>query len=204
MIKAAIEYLIKAINNDFDIPGVSQEPQVVPGNIAFVDAYQDTSSATLSDKLIVSVVNITQERTFRNLSYRKASVDDNGVAVVEEKPHEIWLNIYILFGANRTAYMDSLSSISKIIGFFQRHYVFTPEYLQELVGDEFNVDLPGIQKLIFDLYSMNFDELNQLWGILGGKYIPSVMYQMRMLVIQEGEATMQKPIEAIGAEPNGK
>jgi hypothetical protein len=43
----------------------------------------------------------------------------------------------------------------------------------------------NLNKLIFDLYSTRFEELNQLWSMMGGKYIPSVIYKMRMAVIQD-------------------
>ena len=36
-------------------------------------------------------------------------------------------------------------------------------------------------KLIFDLYSPTLEEVNHLWGTLGGKQYPFVLYVMRML-----------------------
>ena len=36
-------------------------------------------------------------------------------------------------------------------------------------------------KLIFDLYSPSLEETNHLWGTLGGKQYPFVLYVMRML-----------------------
>ncbi len=31
---------------------------------------------------------------------------------------------------------------------------------------------------------MNFEELNNLWGVLGGAYFPSVVYKVRMVKVQ--------------------
>ena len=39
-------------------------------------------------------------------------------------------------------------------------------------------------KLIFDLYSPTLEEVNHLWGTLGGKQYPSVLYKLRMLELQ--------------------
>jgi hypothetical protein len=41
----------------------------------------------------------------------------------------------------------------------------------------------GIEKLILEMNSLNFDQLNQLWSIIGGKYQPSVVYRMRMVTV---------------------
>lgn len=36
-------------------------------------------------------------------------------------------------------------------------------------------------KLIFDLYSPSMEEVNHLWGTLGGRQYPFALYVMRML-----------------------
>jgi len=205
MIQKAIKYIVAAINQHLEDPEVMNEPQVVPGNIAYIDAYQDNSFNQTNNKLIVSVVNIAQESSLRNIPYRKSVANEEGIPRIEEKAPEIWLNVYVLFGANLADYEIALKAISDIIGFFQRKHVFTPEELGDLAGDQLeqSIDLPRINRLIFDLYSMGFDELNQLWGMMGGKYIPSVVYKMRMAVIQEADAIDSRPIEAIGAPTNG-
>jgi hypothetical protein len=38
---------------------------------------------------------------------------------------------------------------------------------------------------------MNFEQLNHLWGILGGKYLPSVLYKIRRVTVDE-EATISE------------
>jgi len=221
MIGDILNYMIIALNKEFDDPNIEVDPEVVPGNIAFIDAYQETAANTTNNKLIVSVVNISQESSLRNLPYRTKSTivnnpqekgqnnspgtkcADNGpeCQVIVERSPEIWMNVFILFGANKSAYIDSLNYISRVIGFFQKHHVFTPSMLNDMVGGAVTVKLPGVEKLIFDLSSLSFEELNQLWGILGGKYIPSVLYKMRMAVIQEAVAATSTPIQEIGAEP---
>ena len=34
-----------------------------------------------------------------------------------------------------------------------------------------------------------FEQQNYLWGMVGGKYLPSVLYKFRLLVIQENTPT---------------
>jgi hypothetical protein len=52
---------------------------------------------------------------------------------------------------------------------------------------------PGIIKLIVELYTLNFEQQNHLWGFLGAKYMPSVMYKARLLSIQEAHAADDQP-----------
>jgi hypothetical protein len=80
-----------------------------------------------------------------------------------------------------------------VISFFQRNPIFTQTEIPTLPNF-------GLDKILFDLHSTGFEELNQLWGIMGGKYIPSVIYKMRLAYIdsiEEGmEITLVKSIEA--------
>ena len=41
-----------------------------------------------------------------------------------------------------------------------------------------------LEKLTFEMVNMNFEELNNLWGVLGGAYFPSIVYKVRMVKVQ--------------------
>lgn len=193
MINDALHIIVGLIN---DYIGVIPD-EVSLGNISLIDAYQDTSATELSEKVIASVVNIEQESTLRNLPYRKTVTGDDGMPKGVQQSPKIYLNIYVLFGANKSPanYDTALRRISQIIGFFQRNHTFTPENTPPLAPT-------GIHKLIFDLYSTSFEELNHLWSVNGGKYIPSVLYKMRMIAIQDAEAIDSGIIKSLGTTPN--
>ena len=38
------------------------------------------------------------------------------------------------------------------------------------------------------MYTLNFEQINHLWSILGAKYLPSVLYKVRQLTIEEDTA----------------
>lgn len=174
MIDNALDTIVDLLNTYIGTP----DPEVILGNISLIDAYQDVSSQSLSDKVIASVVNIEQESSLRNLPFRHTATGINGLPTGLERQPEIYFNVYVLFGSNKRNYQTALQRISQVIAFFQRQFVFTPVDTPALGG--FN-----IEKLIFDLYTTSFEELNQLWSVMGGKYIPSVVYKMRMVVIQD-------------------
>jgi hypothetical protein len=35
------------------------------------------------------------------------------------------------------------------------------------------------------MVSLNAEQINHLWAVLGGKYFPSVLYKVRMLTIED-------------------
>ena len=109
---------------------------------------------------------------------------------------ELKLNLYILLVANFALYKTGLEFLSGAIGFFQSKNVFTHDN---------TVDLdPAIQKLIVEMHTLSFEQQNHLWGSLGAKYLPSIMYKVRLLSIQEGHAKDEQPaVRAIRISERG-
>ena len=81
-----------------------------------------------------------------------------------------------------------MATPTRAILFFQYRNVFTPENVDPsslTANAPVNVlDRLDEFKLIFNLTSPTFEEVNHLWGTLGGKQFPSVLYSMRMLEMQ--------------------
>ena len=44
----------------------------------------------------------------------------------------------------------------------------------------------GIERLSIDMESLSVDGVSQLWGVLGGRYLPSVVYRIRTVAIDSG------------------
>ncbi|HSI75114.1 MAG TPA: DUF4255 domain-containing protein [Lunatimonas sp.] len=156
------------------------EPDVVLGNLSMLDTYQEGVGDSFADRVVVSIINIQQESTLRNTPANRQIFNNAGLPNGVARNPGIYLNVYLIIGANKDQYAIGLQRISQVLTFFQRHSIFTIADIPNL--SEFNLD-----RIIFDLYSTSFEELNQLWGIMGGKYIPSVVYKMRMLYIDNVE-----------------
>ena len=133
----------------------------------------------------ITLVNIEEDRISKRPenSVRK----DNSTLYKNPK---IYLNLYVLFAVNLSIYPESLKRLSLIIQFFQYQSVFTPADSPTLPA--------GVDKLIMDLTTLSFQDMNNLWGILGSKYLPSVMYKLRLITISEefvqGEAPLIRQI----------
>jgi hypothetical protein len=156
------------------------------GNIALVDAYNDSSIHSLSNTVVVSAVNFEEEKTFKNLPRTVVRTGPTGVPVALEVKPPIFFNLYLLFSANLSSYRDSLKAVLAITDFFRNENVFnfTHEDGQEI-------------RLIFDLYAMGLQDLNNLWGFLGGKSMPSILYKVRLVEIPQTVEFGGNLVEAI-------
>ena len=51
----------------------------------------------------------------------------------------------------------------------------------------------GLNKLIMEVYSMPIEQQNYLWGALGAKYLPSVLYRLRLVVMNDERVHENQP-----------
>jgi hypothetical protein len=145
-----------------------------------------------SNVIGLTLVNVEEERVLK--SQTTAVVDEAGR--VSHLNPEIKLNLYMLVTANFTNYPTALEHLSAVIRFFQAKSVFTSKN-SPLLPD-------AISKLMAELYTLSLEQQNHLWGALGSKYMPSVLYRLRLLAIQEGlKSDDQMPTMVINFESKG-
>lgn len=185
MIAHALHILLKELNAHFQT-GYTNSPvnideKVELGNIASGVGTQ-TGNVT-PDRIILTIVNYKEEKTLKNLpNYVRNDVTLR--ATYENPP--VFLNFLVLMTATHHIYQHALIDLSKVIRFFQSQNVFTPDTvapasLQHSVTDLDPMDHLESFKLILDLYSPSLEEVNHLWGTLGGKQYPFVLYMVRLL-----------------------
>lgn len=175
MIEKTLLFLRDQINNYLKLKlDITEEKAVINNTIS-------QSGELNAAELCLSLVNVEEEKIHKTQSPYK--IEDNG-AVNLINP-EIKLNLYILFTANfgTNNYGEALRFLSHIISFFQGRQVFTPQNAPTL--DE------HIEKLIIELVTLSFEQQNHLWGCIGAKYIPSVLYKVRLLSIMD-DVTLQE------------
>lgn len=138
---------------------------------------QDGTIAHLPDSsILLTLVNVEEEKIFKQQI--PLFQEQNG-AVTKANP-EIYLDLFVLVTSNFSDYNESLKFLSYVIGFFQSKNVFVPSSSPLLNS--------GINKLVAELYTLNFEQQNHLWGTLGAKYMPSVLYKIKIISIQENIA----------------
>jgi Pvc16 N-terminal domain len=153
--------------------GTNSDPPIVRGNVSKLSGSDDSSPTNpLLNKVIISLVNIEEDRISRSPDnvYR---LEDRYVV----KNPKVHLNLYYLFTINQSDYDTSIKWMALVLQFFQHRNVFNTTN-SPLLPEK-------IEKLIFDLFSLNFEQINHLWGTMGGKYYPSVLYKVRMVTVED-------------------
>lgn len=133
------------------------------------------------NKIVLTLINIKEETAIRNTpGYRIV-----GQSSVKINP-SLHLNLFVLLSANFSTYQEGLKFISAGISFFQGNTVFKKSDFADLNA--------AIDPLIVELDSTSYQDWSYLWGMLGGKYLPSVIYKIRMLTIQESKPSPEIPL----------
>lgn len=181
MISHALTIVANEMNRHLEQVYQTVQPVAMLGNLAEGVA-NDGNGPTPRERLIFSVVNIKEEKSLKNVACQTR--DDSQSKILYQNP-PVYLNLLILLAATHKDYSDGLLMLSRAISFFQYRHVFTPD---SVAPDSLQTKAPNNPldqltefKLIFDLYSPNLEEVNHLWGTLGGKQYPFVMYMLRML-----------------------
>lgn len=173
MINAAINQLAFELNESLQKTFSLDENIVVVSNTVEHDGSLPLQA---NNKVALSLINIERE------TYTQKGGGFGGSfsrSVVGQEP--VYLNLYVMvsicFGGNN--YLESMKFLSAAIGFFQRRPVFDHTNTPDL--DD------RIDRLALDIENLTIQDLSNLWGVLGGKYYPSVLYRVRMIAIDPGD-----------------
>lgn len=161
---------------------LSESNLLVLENIAKME---DTDITTMNDKVVLSLINLEEEISMKNLPNVNFK---NGSYEYKNKP--VNLNLYVLFSANRSVYTKSITALSAIIEFFQDKKVFNQS------NTPLNPTITALDdvkefKFVVELYTPTFEQLNYVWGTLGGKSVPNVMYKVSIVKV-EGTSLVKK------------
>jgi len=138
-------------------------------------------AAQAAGKLSVFVVNIERD-TLPLAPARTGSGTRVALA-----PAPVCLNLMVMFAAHFTGanYPEALKLISATVAFFQSRPLFDHHNTPDLD--------PRIDRLALDIENLGFGDLGNVWGMLGGRYVPSVLYKMRMVSIDAAQVSAEVP-----------
>jgi hypothetical protein len=180
MIEAALRLVASELDQSLRRRAFAGEGLVVLSNLT------DFGGAAVPDtagKVAAFLVNIERE-VFPTRTLRTVDAGRDRLGLVQPPVH---LNLFVMFAANfsGSTYNEALKLIGATIAFFQSRPVFTP-------ANSPGMD-PGIDQLSLEIENLNTTDLSNIWGILGGRYVPSVLYRMRMITIDSGALETQPP-----------
>jgi hypothetical protein len=173
-----INELKKHLEDVYNIP--QSESAVIPGNIG-VGFESGGSTCFSGDKIVFTLVNIREEKAIKNLP--ENARHNAKMSIAHENP-PIFLNYQILITATHADYTQALIMLERVIRFFQSKCLFTHDNVTPssmlINAPANNHDRLESFKLIFELCSLTLEEVNHLWGPLGSKQYPFVLYYLRI------------------------
>ena len=157
-----------------------------------IGMFETSNGDTLTNNIILTLVNIEEESTLKNQPPLKRPI--GLTAVYENAP--VYLNLYVLFTCNYSGndYRLALRRLAYIIQFLQSKTSFSTSSsagagVADLENDE-TVNL----RFTLELYTLTFEQINHLWGSLGGRQMPFAMYKLRLVAITEKAQVREAPL----------
>ena len=179
MLKICIDILINELNSFMKLRIAAKENIVTYANLAI--SFQENKKNSGS-KLLISVADIVNE----DLESRAEEYIPQGGGYIV-KPPPIKLSLYLLIAVSKNTVMEleGLSYLSQVVAFFQSKNYFdahnTPA-LQEA----------GLDNLLVELEKLEYMETQALWRKLGIHYVPSLLYKVSTIPIEDTNVVTNK------------
>lgn len=180
LIYAAIFHITQQLNQHLKRTFDLTEDSVVISNIVEQDG---TVAASAANKLVASLINIEKDTTPSHFQSKPRTA--GRLSEISSPP--VHINLYVLFAGNFNGknYGEALKFLSNTIDYFQRNPFFTQSNSPELD--------PRIAKLTLDIENLNIKDLSSLWSVLSGKYLPSILYKIRMVTFDARDISSRIP-----------
>lgn len=127
------------------------------------------------DSVRMVLFQIDEERSTREQLPERTLIGGREVAL----PPALKLNLVLLLAGRFQQYDQALRSLSLLLAFFHARPLFTPANSPAMPA--------GFERMAMDLLSYGPEQMNQVWACLGAKHLPSVVYRLRMVVLQDVE-----------------
>ena len=181
MIESAISVLASQLNEFLKVNASVRQDFVRVSNLV---EQSGTVVPDNANKIAVFLVNVAKE----TMPWRAPAGPSLGASRYIDSNIPLHMTLSVMFAANFSGrlYPDALRHLSNTISFFQRRPIF----------DHFNTpELDGrIDRLILEIENLGITELSNLWGIISGKYVPSILYRVRMVTFDPDAVISQTPV----------
>jgi hypothetical protein len=186
MLDVALNFLTAELNSYLVARGARTGTDEI-GKVEVGRIVDDAGKWAIKDDHVgAALIHIEEERVLRG--QLPETIVSNGKHIVLEP--KLKLNLHVLFAAKFQKYDEGLRSLSLVLTFFQSHPTFTPDAHPGLDA--------RIERLTVELLSLSYEQLNQVWAFLGAKHLPSAIYKVRMVALQDSApATVQEPLSEI-------
>jgi hypothetical protein len=178
-----IEETLRLVSTELD-QSLRRRFPGAPSLVALTNLVDPTGAPVLeaADRVAMFLVNVEREI----IPARAPRYVDTGPGPIGIIRPPVHLNLMVMFAASPSGvtYAEALKQIEGVISFFQARPLFTAANLPDLD--------PAVEQLSVEIENLSITELSNLWGILGGRYMPSVLYRFRMLTIDAEQLEVRR------------
>ena len=185
MIHTALEFLQGSLNSYLSLK-IPEGPEN-GGSTRVEFPKLDNDPMTLKTGAVnVLLTNLTQET---NLMPAEPFVQVSADGIKNKVSPPLSLFLGLLFVSKFSNYLDALSHLSYTLQFFQSNPLFTRDNFPALPAE--------FDKLNIEFKSLTDAQKNETWSSLRLAYLPSVAYNLKMLVYQTDLPSMSSSIKSI-------
>ena len=186
MLDVALNFLTAELNSYLVARGARKATDEI-GKVEVGKLVDDAGKWAIKDDHIgAALIHIEEDRVMK--SHLPEAVVSGGKHVVLEP--RLKLNLHVLFAAKFQRYEEGLRLLSLVLTYFQAHSIFAPDTYPGLDS--------RIERLTVELQSLSYEQINQVWAFIGGKQLPSAIYKVRMIALQDTEPrAVQPPVSEI-------
>lgn len=171
MIDKAMTFIVGELNNVLLARFQSNENLAILSSVSNPDG---TLPAGIENKIVITLINIEREPAANSGTWPARALGEKLGRVNPPLSLNLLLMVTASFASN---YSEALRFLGSVMGFFQGKPSFNAQNSSSFPAET--------EKLSMELVNLSVHEINNVWAILGAKYMPSVVYKMRMLVLQE-------------------
>ena len=189
MISSALTHITGHLNEFLKRGLGSSEDLVILSNLVEQDG---TVASHVNNRLVVFLVNVEKDS-----SVQRPGRDVRGASTTVVTYPPVYLNLHVMVAAHfgNGNYAEALKFLSHAVGYFQSRPVLDHANTPDLDN--------RIERLVLEVENLSIQDLSNLWGVLSGHYLPSVLYKVRMVAFDSGDIsklahTIRRP-DTVGA-----
>lgn len=168
MIDAALSLLASQLNQHLRSSFDLTEDLVVLSNL---HEQNGALVPLVANKVVLFLAGIERETA----AHRSSDGGGINAYAAMPGPAPVYLNLMLMCAANFSGsnYPEALKCLSCTIRFFQGRPVFDHANAPDMDAD--------LDRLVLSIENLSSSEMHSLWGIHSGRYLPSVLYRVRMV-----------------------
>jgi hypothetical protein len=176
MIDAALSLMARQLNEHLRRRFQLSEDLAVLSNLL---EQNGTSVPLVANKLVLFLAGVERDAIAHRAPGVRLGLQDQQLATGEP----VYLNLLVMCAANFSGgnYPEALKFLSSAIAFFQSHQVLDQHTAPGLDA--------RLERLMLSIENLSSSEMHSLWGIHSGRYLPSVLYRVRMISLDGQHVT---------------